>query len=258
LYPALDRLLPHKQAIEAHLVQRLGELFALDYDLLLYDVTSTYFEGVADPAIAKRGYSRDHRPDCVQVNIALVVTRQGMPLGYEIFPGNRVDVTTVEQIVASMEARFGKAKRVWVMDSGMVNAENIAWLNASVRRYVIGTARSELRPWAKQIAPRTPIGIASARTSRSRSAAGSTARTAFCCAARPVAWTKSGPCTAASASASSRDWPRLSGASPAAKPARCCGAGASDRPAARAQRARGCALRDPRLPRTLPRPRQCI
>ena len=85
LYRTLDRLLPHKEAIEAHLVKRLGELFELDYDLLLYDVTSTYFEGVADPAIAKRGYSRDHRPDCVQVNIALVVTREGMPLGYEIF-----------------------------------------------------------------------------------------------------------------------------------------------------------------------------
>jgi transposase len=155
LYRALDRLLPHKQAIEAHLVQRLGELFALDYDLLLYDVTSTYFEGVADPTIAKRGYSRDHRPDCVQVNIALVVTREGMPLGYEIFPGNTVDVTTVEQIVGSMEARFGKAKRVWVMDRGMVSAENIAWLNASGRRYVIGTARSELRRWAKQIADKT-------------------------------------------------------------------------------------------------------
>ena len=92
-------MLPHKQAIEAHLVKRLGELFELDYDLLLYDVTSTYFEGVADPAIAKRGYSRDHRPDCVQVNIALVVTREGMPLGYEIFPGNRADVTTVQEIV---------------------------------------------------------------------------------------------------------------------------------------------------------------
>ena len=85
LYRALDRLLPHKETLEQHLVKRLGELFDLDYDLLLYDVTSTYFEGVADPSIAQRGYSRDHRPDCVQVNIALVVSREGMPLGYEIF-----------------------------------------------------------------------------------------------------------------------------------------------------------------------------
>lgn len=152
LYRALDRLLPHKEAIEQHLVMRFGELFELDYDLLLYDVTSTYFEGAADPVIAKRGYSRDHRPDCVQVNIALVVTREGMPLGYEIFPGNTTDVTTVEEIVSSMEARFGKANRVWVMDRGMVSAENIAWLNETGRRYVIGTPKAELRRFAREIA----------------------------------------------------------------------------------------------------------
>jgi len=152
LYRALDRVLPHKEAIEAHLVQRLGELFDLDYELLLYDVTSTYFEGVADPAIAKRGYSRDHRPDCVQVNIALVVTREGMPLGYEIFAGNTADVTTVQEIVAKMEQRFGKAHRVWVMDRGMVSAENVAWLNETGRRYVIGTARAELKRWSKELA----------------------------------------------------------------------------------------------------------
>jgi transposase len=152
LYRALDRVLPHKAAIEGHLVKRLGELFKLDYDLLLYDVTSTYFEGVADPAIAKRGYSRDHRPDCVQVNIALVVTREGMPLGYEVFAGNTTDVTTVQEIVSGMESRFGKANRVWVMDRGMVSAKNIAWLNETGRRYVIGTARAELKRWSKQLA----------------------------------------------------------------------------------------------------------
>jgi transposase len=155
LYRTLDRLLPHKEAIEAHLVKRFGELFELDYDLLLYDVTSTYFEGVADAAIARRGYSRDHRPDCVQVNIALVVTREGMPLGYEIFPGNTADVTTVEEIVSGMEARFGKANRVWVMDRGMVSAENVAWLDETGRRYVIGTPKAELRRWAKQIEDRS-------------------------------------------------------------------------------------------------------
>jgi transposase len=155
LYRALDRLLPHKEAIEKHLVKRLGELFELDYDLLLYDVTSTYFEGIADPAIAKRGYSRDHRPDCVQVNIALVVSREGMPLGYEIFAGNTTDVSTVQQIVEGMENKFGKVNRVWVMDRGMVSAENIAWLNSTGRRYVIGTARSELGRFAKQIAEKT-------------------------------------------------------------------------------------------------------
>jgi transposase len=155
LYRTLDRLLPHKQAIEQHLVRRLGELFDLDYELLLYDVTSTYFEGqCADPALAQRGYSRDHRPDCLQVNIALVVTREGMPLGYEIFPGNTADVTTVEEIVAAMEQRFGKAQRVWVMDRGMVSAENLAWLNATGRRYVIGTPRAELKRWGRELAER--------------------------------------------------------------------------------------------------------
>jgi transposase len=155
LYRALDRLLPHKETIEKHLVKRLGELFDLDYDLLLYDVTSTYFEGIADPCIAKRGYSRDHRPDCVQVNIALVVSREGMPLGYEIFAGNTTDVSTVQQMVEGMEDRFGKANRVWVMDRGMVSAENIAWLNSTGRRYVIGTPRSELGRFAKQIVEKT-------------------------------------------------------------------------------------------------------
>ncbi len=156
LYRALDRLLPHKEAIEQHLVKRLGELFELDYELLLYDVTSTYFEGqCADSSIARRGHSRDHRADCVQVNIALVVTRDGMPLGYEIFPGNTVDVTTVEEIVSTMERRFGKANRVWVMDRGMMSAENIAWLHQTGRRYVIGTPRSELKRWSKQLAEQT-------------------------------------------------------------------------------------------------------
>lgn len=155
LYRALDRLLPHKEAIEKHLVKRLGELFDLDYDLLLYDVTSSYFEGVADPEIAQRGYSRDHRPDCVQINIALVVSRDGMPLGYEIFAGNTTDVSTVQEIVEKMEERFGKVNRVWVMDRGMVSAENIAWLNATQRRYVIGTARSELRRYSKELADKT-------------------------------------------------------------------------------------------------------
>lgn len=153
LYRALDRLLPHKTALEQHLVGRLGELFALDYDLLLYDVTSTYFEGqaVSNP-LAHRGYSRDHRPDCVQVCLALVVTREGMPLGYEVFPGNRTDVTTVEEIVETMEARYGLAQRIWVMDRGMTSEDNLTWLRDTGRRYLVGTPKSELRKWARQIA----------------------------------------------------------------------------------------------------------
>ena len=152
LYRALDQLLPHKAAIEQHLKNRLGELFKLDYDLLLYDVTSTYFEGQAlrNPQ-AKRGHSRDHRSDCKQVCIAMVVTREGMPLSYEVFDGNRVDVTTVEEIVGTMEKRFGIAQRVWVMDRGMTSASNIAWLQKTGRRYLVGTPKSDLKKFAAQI-----------------------------------------------------------------------------------------------------------
>jgi transposase len=150
LYRSLDRLLPHKEVIEKHLRKRLGELFDLEYDLLLYDVTSTYFEGLAEGnPQARRGHSRDHRPDCKQVCIALVVTREGMPLSYEVFDGNRVDVTTVEQIVGTMEARFGLAQRIWVMDRGMASRRNVEWLQRTGRRYVLGAARSELRRLAR-------------------------------------------------------------------------------------------------------------
>ncbi len=152
LYRALDRLLPHKPALEQHLVARLGELFALDYDLLLYDVTSVYFEGLAEAnPLAQRGHSRDHRPDCKQVCLALVVTREGMPLGYELFAGNRTDVTTVEEIVEAMEARYGLAQRIWVMDRGMTSEDNLEWLRETGRRYLVGTPKSELRKWARAI-----------------------------------------------------------------------------------------------------------
>jgi len=152
-YRALDRLLPHKPALEQHLVARLGELFALDDDLLLYDVTSTYFEGqAAHNPLAQRGHSRDHRPDCRQVCVALVVTREGMPLGYELFAGNRTDVTPVQEIVGTMETRYGMAQRIWVMDRGMTSAANLAWLRATGRRYLVGTPKSELRRWAPQLA----------------------------------------------------------------------------------------------------------
>jgi len=152
LYRGLDRLLPHKTALEKHLRERLGELFELDYDLLLYDVTSTYFEGeaAANPQ-AQRGYSRDHRPDCKQVNIAMVVSRGGLPLGYEVFAGNRTDVTTVEEIVAAMESKYGQANRIWVMDRGMVSADNIEFLKKGGRRYIVGTPRSMLRKFERQL-----------------------------------------------------------------------------------------------------------
>jgi transposase len=153
LYRALDELLPHKEAIELHLKKRLGALFNLDYDLLLYDVTSTYFEGLAEGnELALRGHSRDHRPDCKQVCIALVVTREGIPLSYEVFAGNRNDVTTVEEIVETMEQRFGLAKRIWVMDRGMSSEETLTWLQETGRRYIIGTPKSEMKRWSRQIA----------------------------------------------------------------------------------------------------------
>ena len=152
LYRALDALLPHKAALERHLKDRLGDLFELEYDLLLYDVTSTYFEGeCARNPQAARGYSRDHRPDCKQVCIALVVTRGGIPLGYEVFDGNRTDVTTMEEIVESIEAKHGTADRIWGMDRGMVSAENIEFLRKNGRRYVLGAARSQLRRFEREL-----------------------------------------------------------------------------------------------------------
>jgi transposase len=152
LYRALDALLPHKPALEKHLKERLGELFDLKYDLLLYDMTSTYFEGQAEGnELAKRGYSRDSRPDCKQVCIALVVSRCGMPVGYELFAGNKADVTTVQEVVTTMEGRYGRADRVWVMDRGMVSAANIEFLKDGGRKYIVGTPKSMLRRYEKQL-----------------------------------------------------------------------------------------------------------
>jgi transposase len=152
LYRALDKLLPHKAALELHLKQRLGELFALEYELLLYDVTSTYFEGMAkaNPQ-AQRGYSRDQRPDCKQVCLALVVTKSGMPLAYEVLDGNRADVTTVEEMVELVETRYGKADRIWVMDRGMLSAANLQFLQQQQRRYIVGTPRNQLKAFQQQL-----------------------------------------------------------------------------------------------------------
>ena len=151
LYRALDRILPHKEALEVHLKNRLGELFDLEYDLLLYDITSTYFEGQASFPLAQRGYSRDQRSDCKQVCLGLVVSRCGMPLGYEVFAGNTADVTTVEEIVTTMETRYGKSQRVWVMDRGMVSEENIEFLKQENRRYIVGTPKSMLKKFEQEL-----------------------------------------------------------------------------------------------------------
>jgi transposase len=153
LYRALDHLLPCKGALEAHLSQRCGELFAVDNEVLLYDVTSTYFEGLAEANLqASRGYSRDHRPDCKQVCIALVVTFDGFPLGYEVFAGNTHDSRTLQRIVAAMEARHGALGRVWIADRGMASADNLAWLRSTGRRYIIGAPKSELKKFAVALA----------------------------------------------------------------------------------------------------------
>src|SRR6516162_2246799 len=153
LYRGLDRLLVHKVALEAHLSQRCGELFAIHNEVLLYDVTSTYFEGLAEAnPQAKRGYSRDHRPDCKQVCIALVVTFDGFPLGYEVFAGNTDDSRTLQTIVATMEARHGVLGRVWITDRGMASTKNLAWLRDTGRRYIIGAPKSELKKFATELA----------------------------------------------------------------------------------------------------------
>lgn len=152
LYAGLDHLLPLKDNIEKHLKDRLGQLFDIDYDLLLYDVTSTYFEGdAAGNPQAQRGYSRDSRPDRPQVCIGLVVTRDGLPLGYEVFAGNRHDSTTVEEIVLAMETKFGRAGRIWVMDRGMVSEANLRFLKLRQGHYIVGTPKSMLRSFERHL-----------------------------------------------------------------------------------------------------------
>ena len=152
LYRALDMLLPHKAALEKHLKDRLGTLFDLKYDLLLYDVTSTYFEGdcQANP-MAQRGYSRDKRPDCKQVCIGLVVSKGGMPLGYDVFEGNRHDVKTWQTIVATMESRYGKADRIWCGDRGMMSQENLAFMQSENRKYIIGASKTSLKKFEREL-----------------------------------------------------------------------------------------------------------
>jgi hypothetical protein len=154
LYRGLDQLLPHKMAIEQHLRRRLGELFDLSYDILLYDQTSTFFEGqcAANP-MARRGYSRDSRPDCLQVVIALIVTVDGYPLGYEVFDGNTADSTTVQGIVEKVENEYGKSQRIWVMDRGNVSAANLEFIRSRGGQYIVGTPKALLRQVQGELSP---------------------------------------------------------------------------------------------------------
>jgi transposase len=149
LYRTLDRLLRAQEPIENDLKDQLGTLFQLDYDLLLYDLTSTYFEGLAEENdLARRGYSRDHRSDCKQIVLALIVTREGFPLAHLTLAGNTKDLETVKTIVEMVEARFGRSQRVWVMDRGMISKETLKFLNRSGRRYLLATRRGELKKFA--------------------------------------------------------------------------------------------------------------
>lgn len=146
LYRTLDQILPHKDEVCKHLQKRYEDLFGTKFDFLLYDVTSTYFEGQCPSnAQAKRGYSRDHRPDCLQVCIGLVVTPNGLPVGYEVFDGNRNDVTTLDDMLELMEGKYGKANRVWVFDRGIASEENLEELRERKAQYLVGTPRSMLK-----------------------------------------------------------------------------------------------------------------
>ena len=152
LYRALDRLLPHKATLESHLKSRIGTLFEEPFDILLYDLTSTYFEGLGEGnPQARRGYSRDHRPDCVQVVIGLVVTKSGLPLGYEVFAGNQAEPTTLEGMMAKMEALYGKASRIWVFDRGVASEKNLEALRRAGGLYLVGTPRTLLRKVEAQL-----------------------------------------------------------------------------------------------------------
>lgn len=154
-YRTLDQLLQAQEQIENDLKDRFGTLFQLDYDLLLYDLTSTYFEGLAEENdLAKRGYSRDHRSDCQQVILALVVTREGFPLAHYTLRGNTKDVQTVKRVVSAIEQRFGKSNRVWVMDRGMISEETVAFLNESERRYLLASKRAALTAFTDELRQR--------------------------------------------------------------------------------------------------------
>ena len=137
---------------------QLGTLFHLEYDLLLYDLTSTYFEGLAEENDARRrGHSRDHRSDCKQVVVALVVTREGFPLAHFTLPGNTQDLQTVEKVVRAVEERFGQAQGVWVMDRGMISKDSLRFRKRSGRRYGAGDAAERGNafsqvPWRRRLA----------------------------------------------------------------------------------------------------------
>jgi hypothetical protein len=156
LYRCLDKLLPHTGALFTFLTARWQDLFGVTYDLLLYDLTSTYFESDAPAAEDDKrryGYSRDHRPDCVQVVLALVVTPEGFPLAYEVLPGNTRDHTTLPAFLEQIEARYGRARRIWVMDRGIPTEAHLDQLRARGVRYIVGTPKGRLSTLEQALLP---------------------------------------------------------------------------------------------------------
>src|SRR5215471_10155996 len=152
LYRCLDRILPHKTKLERHLKDRYGELFGAEFDVLLYDLTSTYVEGAAEKnPMMRRGYSRDHRPDCEQMVIALIVNSEGFPFSYETFDGNRADVSTMEAILRMVERKYGTARRIWVFDRGIVSEENLAAIRKRGGQYLVGTPRSQMKQFEAEL-----------------------------------------------------------------------------------------------------------
>src|SRR5580698_11133349 len=152
LYRCLDRILPHKTKLERHLKQRYGELFDAEFDVLLYDLTSTYVEGAAEKnPMMRRGYSRDHRPDCEQMVIALIVNQDGFPFSYETFDGNRADVSTLEAVLRMVERKYGQARRIWVMDRGIVSEENLAAIRKRGGQYLVGTPRRQMKRFEAEL-----------------------------------------------------------------------------------------------------------
>jgi transposase len=152
LYRCLDRILPHKTKLERHLKERYGALFGAEFDVLLYDLTSTYVEGAAEKnPMVRRGYSRDHRPDCEQLVIALIVNNEGFPFSYETFDGNRTDVSTMETILRMVERKYGKARRIWVFDRGIVSEENLAAIRKRDGHYLTGTPRSQMKQFEEEL-----------------------------------------------------------------------------------------------------------
>jgi len=152
LYRCLDRILPQKTKLEQHLKQRYGELFGAEFDVMLYDLTSTYVEGAAEAnPMMRRGYSRDHRADCLQLVLALIVNPEGLPCSWEVFNGNRADVTTMEVILRSVERKYGKARRIWVMDRGVVSEANLAAIRKRDGQYLVGTPRSQMKEFEQHL-----------------------------------------------------------------------------------------------------------